>query len=66
MQMNDDRIYLTKTALARATGLDPRSKELQEIEPTAYLAQTKGRRIDLFAAALADVVKAKQADAKRN
>lgn len=53
----NDRIYLTKAALARAVGLDPRDKELKALEPTAYLESTKGKRIDLFAAALVELLK---------
>jgi G3E family GTPase len=54
------REFLTKTALARAAGLDPRSKDLEDIEPDAHLITTKNKRIDLYAAALAEVLKAKK------
>jgi hypothetical protein len=45
----DDCIYLTATTLARAADLDTRNKERKAFEETAYLEQTKGKRMDLFA-----------------
>jgi hypothetical protein len=58
--MNIDRLYLTKAALARAAGLDPRDKTLKEIEPDAVLISTGNKRLDLFRAALAESLKARQ------
>lgn len=55
---DDDRIYLTATALARAAGLDPRDKELKALEPDAYLESAKGKRIKLFTDAMVEVLKA--------
>jgi hypothetical protein len=56
--MNDDRVYLTAAALARAAGLDPRDKELKAIEPDAYLQSSRGKRIKLFVDAMVEVLKA--------
>ncbi len=56
----NERVYLTKTALARAAKLDSRDKELKDFEPDACLISAKDKRIALYAAALADVLKSKQ------
>jgi hypothetical protein len=56
---NTERLYLTKAALARAAGLDPRSKEIKDLEPDAHLVTTQNKRVALYASALADVLKAK-------
>jgi hypothetical protein len=58
--MDNDRLFLTKAALARAAGIDPRDKNLKEIEPDAFLISTGNKRIDLFTAALAESLKARQ------
>jgi hypothetical protein len=55
----NDRLYLTKAALARAAGLDPRSKDIKELEPHAHLVTTQNKRVALYTAALADALKAK-------
>ena len=55
----NDRLYLTKAALARAAGLDPRSKDIKELEPDAHLVTTQNKRVALYTAALADALKAK-------
>jgi G3E family GTPase len=55
----NDRLYLTKAALARAAGLDPRSKDIKKLEPDAHLVTTQNKRVALYASALADVLKAK-------
>jgi G3E family GTPase len=54
-----DRLYLTKAALARAAGLDPRSKDIKELEPDAHVVTTQNKRVGLYASALADALKAK-------
>jgi hypothetical protein len=41
----NDRLYLTKAALARAAGLDPRSKDIKELEPDAHLVTTQNKRV---------------------
>ena len=56
----EERIFLTKTALARAAGLDPRSKELKNIEPDAFLISTGNKKVDLFRSALLESLKAAQ------
>jgi hypothetical protein len=40
--------------------LDPRSKELKNIEPDAFLVSSGNKRLDLFRAALAESLKAQQ------
>jgi hypothetical protein len=62
MGMNqDDRLFLLKAELARILGVDPRSKEVKSVEPSAYLAGTRNRRIELCTAALAEALKDAQA-----
>jgi hypothetical protein len=56
----NDRLLLTRAALARAVGLDSRDKQLKDLEPTAFLVSTKDRRIGLYAVALAESLKAQQ------
>jgi hypothetical protein len=41
----NDRFFLSKIALARAAGRDPRSQDLQEIELDAHLEQTASGRL---------------------
>jgi hypothetical protein len=53
------RLYLTKAALARAAGLDPRSKDIKELKPDAHLVTTQNKRVALYTSALADVLKSK-------
>jgi hypothetical protein len=53
----NERLFLVKTELARALGVDPRSKEVKAIEPSAYLVGTRNRRVALYAAALAESLK---------
>jgi hypothetical protein len=60
-QNQDERLFLLKSELARALGVDPRSKEVKAIEPSAYLAGTRNRRIELYSAALAESLKDAQA-----
>ncbi len=57
----DERLFLLKSKLARSLGVDPRSKEVAALEPEAYLIGTRGRRIALFPAALAESLKAAKA-----
>ena len=57
----NERLFLLKAELARALGVDPRSKEVKAIEPSAYLAGTRNRRIELYSAALAESLKDAQA-----
>ena len=54
-----ERLYLTKTALARAAGLDPRDKAIKELEPDAFLS-TGNKRLDLFKVAFVEVLKARK------
>jgi hypothetical protein len=56
----EERIMLTKAALARAAGLDPRSKKLKDLEPDAFLVSTGNKRLDLYKAAFIEVLKARQ------
>ena len=52
---NTERLYLTRAAIARAAGLDPRSKEIRKLEPDAQLISTGNKRLDLFKAAFIEV-----------
>jgi hypothetical protein len=54
------KTFRLKTASARAAGLDPRSKTLDELEPDTFLVSTGNKRLDPFKAALADALKAAQ------
>jgi hypothetical protein len=56
----NERVYLTKTALSRALGLDPRDKTITDLKPDAFLT-TGNKRLDLYVAALADSLKNAQA-----
>ena len=58
---NTERLYLTRAAIARAAGLDPRSKEIRNLEPDAHLVTTQNKRVSLFVAALAESLKVAQA-----
>lgn len=40
--------YFTKHSLARAAGLDPRSKAIKALQPVAYLHYTVGSKIPLY------------------
>ena len=62
---NTERLYLTKAALARAAGLDPRSKKLDTLEPDAYLTTTQNKRVALFVAGLVESLKAQQLEASK-
>jgi len=53
----NERLFLLKAELARALGVDPRSKEVKAIEPSAYLVATRNCRVALYAAALAESLK---------
>jgi hypothetical protein len=53
----NERLFLLKAELATALGVDPRSKEVKAIEPSAYLVGTRNRRVALYAAALAESLK---------
>jgi hypothetical protein len=64
-QIAAKRKALTAAALARATGHDVRSKTLKELEPAAKLELNPGKRIDLFSAALVEMLKSKQSGTKR-
>jgi hypothetical protein len=55
-----EKLYLTKAALARAAGLDPRSKKLDTLEPDAQLISTGNKRLDLFKAAFIEVLNKQQ------
>jgi len=57
---NTERLYLTKAALARAAGLDPRSKKLDTLEPAAHLVTTQNKRVSLYVAAFIEVLKQQQ------
>jgi len=57
---NTERLYLTKGALARAAGLDPRSKKLDGLEPAAHLVTTQNKRVSLYVAAFIEVLKQQQ------
>jgi hypothetical protein len=61
---NLERLYVTRAAIARAAGLDPRDKKIQELEPDAFLT-TGNKRLDLFVAALAESLKAQQQEASK-
>jgi len=54
------KLYLTKAALARAAGLDPRSKKLDTLEPDAQLISTGNKHLDLFKAAFIEVLNKQQ------
>jgi hypothetical protein len=55
-----ERLYLLKAELARSMGVDPRSKEVKAIEPSAYLVGTRNRRLALYSASLAESLKSAQ------
>jgi G3E family GTPase len=57
---NTERLYLTKAALARAAGLDSRSKKLDTLEPAAHLVTTQNKRVSLYVAAFIEVLKQQQ------
>jgi hypothetical protein len=60
-QNQEERLFIFKSELARMLGVDPRSKEVKTVEPSAYLAGTRNRRIELYSAALAEALKDSQA-----
>ena len=60
-----EKLYLTKAALCREAGLDPRSKEVRNLEPDAHLVTTQNKRVALFVAALAESLKAQARQAKK-
>jgi len=61
----DDRLFLLKSELDRVLNVDRRSKEVKSIEPEAYLIGTRGRRIELYTAALAESLKERQQEASK-
>jgi hypothetical protein len=66
MGMNqEERLFMFKAELARILGVDPRSKEVKSVEPSAYLAGTRNRRIELYTAALAESLKERQQEASK-